>query len=297
MIKAETWPSSLLLWKAETHLLDVPASRCVSHHLWTPQFACLSFPPGIPSHHFHSSTVNQAPFVSEFRQPVCGACSCTQLCLTLHHPMDCSLPDSSIHGISQAGILEWVAIPLSQGSSSPRDRPQVSCIGKQILYHWDTWEACLCIVGKLKYIWSHLQRGNSNFISHNSTLFPDASNSALFIKLICHRYQLGVFVISLDLGRIQLCPPKAITGELAINERKLDISRDHCIAWHLLTWRQWSENFKKLLKFGMDMYTLLFLKWITNKDLLYSTGNAAQCYVTKWEKNLKKNTVDACLCV
>ena len=47
----------------------------------------------------------------------------------------------------------------------------------------------------------------------------------------------------------------------------------------------------------MDMYTLLFLKWITNKDLLYSTGNAAQCYVTKWEKNLKKNTVDACLCV
>ena len=212
MIKAETWPSSLLLWKAETHVLDIPAPRCVSRHLWTPQFACLSFPPGIPSHHFHSSTVNQTPFVSEFRQPVCGACSCTQLCLTLHHPMDWSLPGSSIHGISQAGILEWVAIPLSQGSSSPRDRPQVSCLGKQILYHWDTWEACLCMVGKLKYIWSHLQRGNSNFISHNSTLFPDASNSALFIKLICHRYQLGVFVISLDLGRIHSALLRPLLG-------------------------------------------------------------------------------------
>ena len=33
-------------------------------------------------------------------------------------------------------------------------------------------------------------------------------------------------------------------------------------------------------EFGIDMYTLLYLKWITNKDLLYSTGNSAQCYVT-----------------
>ena len=35
-------------------------------------------------------------------------------------------------------------------------------------------------------------------------------------------------------------------------------------------------------EFGMDMYTLLYLKWITNKDLLYSTGNPAQCYVAAW---------------
>ena len=35
-------------------------------------------------------------------------------------------------------------------------------------------------------------------------------------------------------------------------------------------------------KFGMDMYTLLYLKWITNKDLLYSTGNSAQWYVAAW---------------
>ena len=33
-------------------------------------------------------------------------------------------------------------------------------------------------------------------------------------------------------------------------------------------------------EFGMDRYTLLYLKWITNKDLLYSTGNSAQDYVT-----------------
>ena len=35
-------------------------------------------------------------------------------------------------------------------------------------------------------------------------------------------------------------------------------------------------------EFGMDMYTLLYLKQITNKDLLYSTGNSAQCYVAAW---------------
>ena len=34
--------------------------------------------------------------------------------------------------------------------------------------------------------------------------------------------------------------------------------------------------------FGMDMYTLLYLKWITNRDLLYSTGNSAQCCVAAW---------------
>jgi len=35
-------------------------------------------------------------------------------------------------------------------------------------------------------------------------------------------------------------------------------------------------------EFGMDMYTLLYLKWITNKDLLYSTGYSAQCYMAAW---------------
>ena len=54
-------------------------------------------------------------------------------CLTLCHPMDCSLPDPSVHGILQARILEWVAIPSSRGSSWPRDQTcisYVSCIGR-----------------------------------------------------------------------------------------------------------------------------------------------------------------------
>ena len=35
-------------------------------------------------------------------------------------------------------------------------------------------------------------------------------------------------------------------------------------------------------EFGIDRYTLLYLKWITSKDILYSTGNPAQCYVAAW---------------
>ena len=45
----------------------------------------------------------------------------TQLCLTLCDPMDCSPPGSSVHGIFQARILEWVTISFHRGSSQPRD--------------------------------------------------------------------------------------------------------------------------------------------------------------------------------
>ena len=47
---------------------------------------------------------------------------------TLSNPMDCSLPGSSLHGILQARVLEWVAIYFSRGSSQPRDRTWVSLI-------------------------------------------------------------------------------------------------------------------------------------------------------------------------
>ena len=56
----------------------------------------------------------------------------------LRDPMDCSLPGSSVHGISQARILEKFATSFSRGSSQLRDQTHVSCVscvGRQILYH------------------------------------------------------------------------------------------------------------------------------------------------------------------
>ena len=50
-------------------------------------------------------------------------CVCAQSCLTLCDLMDCnSLPGSSVHGIFQARIVEWVVISYSRGSSRPRDQ-------------------------------------------------------------------------------------------------------------------------------------------------------------------------------
>ena len=69
--------------------------------------------------------------------------NCAQLCLTFCDLMGCSPSSSSVHGISQARVLEWVAIYSSWGSSQPGDRTHVSgvsCIGRQILSHWATWE-------------------------------------------------------------------------------------------------------------------------------------------------------------
>ena len=61
-------------------------------------------------------------------------------CLTLCKPVDCSLPGSSVHGILQARILEWVAISFSRGSSQPRDWTQVSCIVGRWFILWATRE-------------------------------------------------------------------------------------------------------------------------------------------------------------
>ena len=56
----------------------------------------------------------------------------SQSCPTLCNPMDCGPPDSSVHGILQARILEWVAMPSSRGTYQPRDPTQVSCIAGRL---------------------------------------------------------------------------------------------------------------------------------------------------------------------
>ena len=77
--------------------------------------------------------------------PCPGVCS---LCLHLHSwfsrsvmsdscgPMDCSPPGSSVHGISQVRILEWVAISFSRESSRPRDQICISCVTGGLLHCW-----------------------------------------------------------------------------------------------------------------------------------------------------------------
>ena len=68
-----------------------------------------------------------------------------QLCPTLCHPMECSPPGSSFHGISQARMLEWAATPSSRGLSWSRDWTLFACIGRLVFYHWATREILILI--------------------------------------------------------------------------------------------------------------------------------------------------------
>ena len=86
-------------------------------------------------------------------------------------PMDCSPPSSSVHGIFQARLLEWVAISFSRGSSQPRDWTWVSCTAGRLFTVWATREAlswqrnwprrtdstgCGCQVGIPTALWASL---------------------------------------------------------------------------------------------------------------------------------------------
>ena len=127
-----SFPSSRGLWLSLTHSCPLSFKASKAEPPWsftavppsdTPSPSGIPPPPPHPRH--HRSWAYQEQLL------------CAPLCQTLCSPMDCSPL-----GISQARILEWVAISSSRGSFWPRDRTcisYVSCIGGWILYHW---EAC-----------------------------------------------------------------------------------------------------------------------------------------------------------
>ena len=68
-------------------------------------------------------------------------CLIAQPCLTLCNPVDCSPPGSSVHGIFQAKILEWVAISCCRGSSQPRDQIAPPTLAGRFFTTSTTWGA------------------------------------------------------------------------------------------------------------------------------------------------------------
>ena len=93
-----------------------------------------------PSAHFHLSHVREKQCVCSYYNYLMCMYIIAQSCLTLCDPTDCSPPGSSVQGILQARILEWVAMPSSRGYFPLKDQTHVSCIsciGR--LYHCATW--------------------------------------------------------------------------------------------------------------------------------------------------------------
>ena len=95
--------------------------------------------------------------------------------VTLCDPVDCSLPGSSVHGVLQAGIMEWVAIPFSGGSSQARDWTPVSCIEGRFFF----------------FFFYHLS--HQGFLAKFPGSFWLLSN-----PLFCHRISVCIFFLCLE---------------------------------------------------------------------------------------------------
>ena len=94
---------------------------------------------------------------------------CIHVCSTMSNflrpPMGCNPPGSSVHGVFQARMLEWVAIANSKGWSLHDSC--VSCIGRWILHHCATWEAHIGSIHVLKILFAFLLI-NLSFITRES---------------------------------------------------------------------------------------------------------------------------------
>ena len=107
-------------------------------------------------------------YTSELFFAFLHACSVAQSCRALCDSVDCSPPGSSVHGILQARIVEWVAMPSSRGSSQPRDR---TCISQHLL-HWQVGSLPLAPPGKPnKFLIWNIKRKNMIHIN-TKYLFP-----------------------------------------------------------------------------------------------------------------------------
>ena len=120
--------------------------------------------------------------------------------VTLCNSMDCSLPGSSVHGILQGRILEWVAFLFSRGSSWPRDQTQGSCTAGRFFYPLNHQGSALVIYTYIKspLLWS---LNLYNFICYFSMKLgknkkTELIQSMLFVKnniklLLCIRNTTG----------------------------------------------------------------------------------------------------------
>ena len=126
-------------WKLEYNCFTVLCGFCrvaLCMHKLPASGASLPPPHPTPQRHHRASAELLLAFAGHVLYTWTVKALVAQLCPTLCDHMDCSPPGSSVHGILQARVLEWVAISFSRGSSWPRDRTQVSCIAGGFFTIW-----------------------------------------------------------------------------------------------------------------------------------------------------------------
>ena len=124
------------------------------------------------SSHSRGTTPPTSFSLSPFVQPILLRAKSLQSCPALCDPMDYSPPGSSVHGIFQARILEWIAISSSRGSSRPRDQTRVSCGS--------------CIIGR--FFTAEPSRKPFNI----SALLPSAEVQVHFMSVWWHKMSIGL---------------------------------------------------------------------------------------------------------
>ena len=125
------------------------------------------------------------------------ACWVTQMSLTLWGPMNCSPPGSPVHGILQARILEWVAMPSSRGSAWPRDQTSISvsdisCTGRWVLWQplapgkpWTWWFPSKQKGGKGKSSNFSVEKPGKHHLNQPTLMIPMTS-----IDIMCPCYDV-----------------------------------------------------------------------------------------------------------
>ena len=107
-----------------------------------------------------------------------------QLGPTLCDSMDCNPPDSSVHAIFLARILEWIGIPSSRGSPQSRDWTQVSCTAGRCFTIWVTRGAC-CLYKRPEAIaWTHVDKPNRSKSNVHISTLKTLNRKCLFSILI-----------------------------------------------------------------------------------------------------------------
>ena len=97
----------------------------------------------------NSTQYSLLTYVEKESEKECAVfCLATQLCLTRGNPIDCSPSVSSVHGILQARILEWVAMPFSRGSSDPGIKSASPALAG--FFTTASWDAHTSILGNFK---------------------------------------------------------------------------------------------------------------------------------------------------
>ena len=201
-----------------------------------------------------------------FTRQETDSCLVAKLCQTLCVPMDYNSPGSSVHGISQARILEWVAISFSRGSSWFRDWTWISCIGRRILYHWvirEAQEKSFCNLNSYFYpisgLWISVHAKSLSCVWLFATLWTIALHALLSMGFCRQEYWSGLPLSSpVDLPHPGIEPMSLMCPALA--------------GRFFTTNATWEVNFSRK---AWMIHLTIFFSVISTKSLMPSSGSSS----------------------